>query len=588
MRMIFKKAAIAAAALLALAGCQERYPNPSYVVGVIEGDFTRTEFKASENKFKGSWNGGDVISIITANSKEEEGSDHVPFGYYMASDTGRSVSFMQMDDYMKVNAPYIAYYPGDLMNLELPSVQKYCGADPVDVPMMAKSPTMYLEFKPICGLMEIKLATELEDVKVASLRITADHPLSGGFYVDDDYNAVVVGSEGITLDCGNGVALGSEPRTFWVSVPPGVYSDVKIQLTATDGRTQLFTLQKGATVEILRGRVTSCPIELGTFIPTEGDTAYLPTGHEFNIAMKALANPDVPANMFDSAVTDSTILRIDFVTGDKNASGKPLGASDIPVYASFNASTGVMTVATAAEHLRVSSDCCCMFRYMAALESVDLTPLESEGLADMAYMFNHCHNLKSINFEGWDASQVRTMDNCFSYCHKLEGLDLSGFDTGSVRNMRSLFNHCGSITELDLRSFKTEQCTIMTYMFYYCSSLEELDISTFDLSNVPGANLTYHFYYTPSLTTIRTGAKYIPSDKAAPSSYCTGSSQVQANRMGNNAGKVTFYTTKEVADWLAITNLRWVNSGYSGRKAIPVSFIDNVTGDKISVTWAAN
>ena len=87
MKTILKKAAIAAAALLALAGCQEKYPNPSYVVGVIEGDFTRTEFKASKNKFKGTWNDGDVISIVTANANIEEGSDHIPYCFYMASDT---------------------------------------------------------------------------------------------------------------------------------------------------------------------------------------------------------------------------------------------------------------------------------------------------------------------------------------------------------------------------------------------------------------------------------------------------------------------------------------------------------------------
>ena len=58
--------------------------------------------------------------------------------------------------------------------------------------------------------------------------------------------------------------------------------------------------------------------------------------------------------------------------------------------------------------------------------------------------------------------------------------------------------------------------------------------------------------------------------------------------MGNTAGGVNFITTQEIADWLATTNLRWINSGYSGRKAIPVTFIDNVTGDKLTVTWAAN
>ena len=580
--------ALATASLLSLAGCHEKFPNPDHVIGVIEGDFTRVGFKEDGDKLKGSWNGGDRIALTNTSNDIADGSDHSVFCLYMAADTGRTVSFIQMDEGNSFEAPYIAFYPDDLMDYELPSIQKYNANGPHLVPMIAKSPTLYLEFKPICGLMEIKLSTAMEDVKVASLKINADHPLSGGFYMDDDYNAIVQGSEGVTLNYGAGVPLGSDPKTFWVSVPPGNYSDVRILLTATDGRTQRFSLQEGVKVEILRGRITSCPIELGTFIPTESDTAYLPTGHEFNIAMKALAHPDEPANSFESSVNDSTILRIDFVTGDENASGKPLGASEVPVYASFDASNGVMTVATPAKHLHVSSDCCCMFRYMTALESVDLKPLESEGLADMAYMFNHCHNLKSINFEGWDASQVRTLDNCFSYCHRLEGLDLSAFDTRSVRNMRSLFNHCGSITELDLRNFKTEQCTIMTYMFYYCASLRELDLSSFDLSSVNGDNLNYHFYYTPNLATIKTGNKYFPYDKVAPSNYCTGSSQGQSYRMGNNAGGVTFITTQEIADWLATTNLRWINSGYSGRKAIPVTFIDNVTGDKLTVTWAAN
>ena len=156
------------------------------------------------------------------------------------------------------------------------------------------------------------------------------------------------------------------------------------------------------------------------------------------------------------------------------------------------------------------------------------------------------------------------------------------------RSERTQGYKSGWIRNYDFGSFKTEQCTIMTYMFYYCSSPEELDISTFDLSNVPGANLNYHFFVTPALKTIRTGAAYIPSDKAAPSSYCTNSTTSMSYRMGSINNGVTFITTQAVADWLAITNLRWIKSGYSGRNPIPVHFIDNVTGNELSVTWAAN
>ena len=588
MKTILKKAAIVAASLLAMAGCQEKYPDPSYVVGVIEGDFTRTEFKASENKFKGTWNGGDVISIVTANAKIEDSSDHIPYGFYMASDTGLSVAFMQMDEYMAVKAPYVAYYPSDLMSLELPAVQKYCGADPADVPMMAKSPTMYLEFKPICGLMEIKLATALEDVKVESLRITADQPLSGGFYVDDDYNAVALGNAEVTLDCGSGVALGKDPVTFWVSLPPATYSNIRIKMNATDGRTQEFSLKEGVLVNVLRGRITSCPIDLGSLIPTDAEDAYLPVGADFNVAIKAIANPEMPANSFDTNVTDSTILRIEFVTCDTDASGKRISYGEVPVYASFDSRSGVMKVSTPAKRLHTSSDCGCMFRYMAALETVNLEMLETDGLADISYMFNHCHNLKNVDVSKLNTSAVRTMDNAFSYSRSLLALDLSNWDTGNVMNMRSLFNNLNSITSIDASSFRTEKCTLMSYMFQYCTSLEELDISGFDLRNIKGADLNYHLFRTPSLRSVRLGAGFIPNDSAAPSSFFISSSTVTTARTGYRNGEVTFHTTQEVADWLAKTNLRWIRSGYKNQTAIPVHFIDINTGAKLNVTWAAN
>ena len=558
-------------------GCEEKYPSPDHVVGVIEGDFTRTAYASEGRTLKGSWKVGDCIDVN---------------GFLFAADAaGQSTDFYPVDEFTALPAPYTAWYPAEIAGQVLPIVQTYRTDGPFEVPMMAVSPTLYLEFKPLCGLLEIQLSTHMEGIEVRTLELVADKPLSGRFKVDGSGNALLIDSpdNGLVLDCPDAVPLGEEPVSFWVSFPQGEYASLKIRMTAADGRTQEFALQEGSKAQVLRGRITTCPIVMETITPAdEEDTAYLPVGQVFNIALKRIAHPDLPANSFETSVTDSSIVRIDFVTNAVHPAGTPLGGSDIPVYASFDATTGVMTVATTAPHLHTATDCCCLFRYLAALQTVSFANLETEGLADISYMFNNCHDLKSIDFTGIKTSEVRTMDNMFSYCPKLEVPDLTKLDTRNVRNMRSLFNHCASFKELDLRTFKTEQCTIMTYMFYYCTSLEKLDISSFDLQNVPGANLNYHFFATPALKEIWTSKDYIPNDGAAPGSYCTGSTTSMSLRMGSINGGVTFHATQEVADWLAITNLRWIHSGHNGKEAIPVHFLDSTTGDELSVTWGAN
>ncbi len=581
MKRLFTPLSVTLAALALVFGCTEKYPSPDHFVGVIAGDFTRTSYTADDNKLKGSWKEGDEITV---NDNQ-----------YAATTAGQLSDFYVIDGVEtldKKSGPFVAWYPAGIAQQELPYVQAYQAGGPFEVPMMASSSTMYLEFKPICGLLEIKLSTSLEGIEVSTLELVADKPLSGDFTIDEAGKALLDGpaENGILLECEPAVPLSTEPVSFWVSLPEGEYNSLEIRMTAADGRTQEFILAEGQKAPVLCGRITACPIVMENILTVDGDTAYLPAGQDFNIALKRLANqnPNLPDNAIETTTTDSSIIRIDFVKGDANASGVRIGGSDIPVYASFNAETGVMTVSTKARHLHLATDCYGMFRYMAALESMSFEGLESDGLADISYIFNHCHNLKTVDLTALNTSEVRTMDNAFSYAQKLQAPDLSHFDTHNVRCMRSLFNHCASFEELDLRSFKTEQCTIMTYMFYYCTSLKKLDISTFDLQNVPGANLNYHFYATPALQEVWTSDKYIPNDGAAPSNYCTNSTTSKSLRMGSVNNGITFHTAQEVANWLAITNLRWIKSGYSGKGAIPVYFLDSTTGAELSVTWAAN
>ena len=571
------------AMIFLMAACQKDAPEedagPAVFTAVIGDVFTRANFTENGNKLKGARNINDVIII------KSDGAAALS-GRFLTASKGESSVLVSSGANPGINAPYLAYYPENVADGILPDTRQFSPDGPREVPMVARSSNKLLNFEPICGLLEFKLSTALDGVAVKSLEITADRPLSGKFTLDGDSNAVLSGSGGISLDCGNGVALGKSPATFWVSVPQGEYSSIEILMSATDGRSQTFSLSGGTKVKVLRGRITTCPIELLSVITEESGVATLPGGQEFNIAIKSLAHPELPENEFEPAVKDSTIVKLHFVLGDPSASGVRLGTSEMPVYASFNAGTGIMTVSTPAATLRTSPDCSGMFRYMTALEDVNVEVLDTDGLIDMSHMFSHCHNLKSLNLSRISSVNLCDMDNCFSDCWALASIDFTGFNTENVTTFRSLFNRCYSLSRLDLSSFRTTKIRTLGYCFHRCRSLQELIVTSFDLTNV--STLSYCFFELPSLAVVRTGDKFYPASGSTPSSFFGSNSSAQANRTGNTAGGITFYTNQAAADWLAKTNLRWIKSGYKNMTPIPVRFIDNITGEELSVTWAKN
>ena len=194
------------AAVALAAGCAEKYPAPDHVVGVIAKDFTRTAYTAADDTLKGEWKAGDAISV---NGQ-----------LFLADAAGRSSDFYPVEEFAGPQAPCTAWYPAEIARMELPQTQSWQAGGPFDVPMMATSPTLYLEFKPICGLLEICLSTALEGIEVQTLEISADKPLSGAFRVDEDRIVLTGEAEnGIVMDCGAGVPLGAEPVSFWAVLP---------------------------------------------------------------------------------------------------------------------------------------------------------------------------------------------------------------------------------------------------------------------------------------------------------------------------------------------------------------------------------
>ena len=164
-------------------------------------------------------------------------------------------------------AQYTAYYPETLSPaaLTLPAVQTYVPDGMNGFPMMAVSESGQFSFRNLCGVLCLRMKTnggygiETGEIRLAS----PDCGLSGTFRVED-YKAVVTGDNvGLTLDCGEGVALSEDDYTdFYLYLPDGSYE--KLYLTIADTEGAEIRLESRGTITVKRSSITQVALVLDT------------------------------------------------------------------------------------------------------------------------------------------------------------------------------------------------------------------------------------------------------------------------------------------------------------------------------------
>lgn len=141
-----------------------------------------------------------------------------------------------------------------------------------------------------------------------------------------------------------------------------------------------------------------------------------------------------------------------------------------------------------------------MFANDTNLKTVDLSTFDTTLVEQCLGMFDTCKSINNLDFSNFNTSKITRMDWMFADCNSLTSLDLSHFDTSSATRMEGMFYGLTSIKSLDLSNFDTSKVLDMSYMFSNCTNLEYLDISNFDCSQINGAanlpgcdGLTYFF-----------------------------------------------------------------------------------------------
>ena len=625
--------ALSAIALFAFSSCtreEAQLQDNDTIIAVIDAATTRTAIAAAGDHYDINWVENDQITV----------SNGTATAIYKTVTGGTTVGEFKKTTWGTFSGDsFTGYYPSELIDGFLPYRQEYAAGDVYKVPMISdpSSDAKTLLFKPVTGILKINLTTAANNVVVKDIVVKADQGFSGSFSLVDGA-AIVNGTDGTMLDCGTGVAISSTPTPFYIAAPANTYSNLEITVVSKNGMVSVAKLQEGTTYTVRRGEIREIDIPANTFAKgTEGGVATLCYGSEFNEYVKQLVTPKKFSNANDSVITKISFLTNDYTVGQVKVSD---AHSDYPIYATLEGTllkvttpassikTGKhgaylfsgMTKLKVIENLNVidfseNEDFSYMFNNCYALESIDLSNFVTDksmtfaymfcycqmlrkldlstfrtgNALSLAFMFQHCESLTALDVRHFDVSNCRSLDNTFDDCWVLKSLDLSTWNTDKVRDTRSMFNRCKAIKELDISHMTFPSTTRMNYMFYQMEKLEVLHIEGMDFSRwTDAANQIYMFNYIPNLKEIYFGEKCYNEPTYRPEYIFCANTQAKGTRTASRSETLTIHCTQQGADWLSQTNLRWINSGYNGKAAIPVTFLDCKTGAELSVTWAAN
>lgn len=255
-------------ASLAVAGCmvseiseETVYVNIDYPTYTATFDDESTKVYV-DTDLKMHWNAGDEISIFRTTGNQRysfDGADGDREGTFTVQGDPQGGSELQRAYAVYPYSEDTSINTDGLITLNLPSVQNYAensfgqGANTmVAVTESKESDKLY--FKNLCGYLVVKLYGE-GTIKSITLTGNNGEKLSGQATVVPVHGEVPIltmsesAGNSITLDCGEGVALGSTAENataFWFAVPPVTYSK-GFTIEITDGAS--CTTSKETSIE---------------------------------------------------------------------------------------------------------------------------------------------------------------------------------------------------------------------------------------------------------------------------------------------------------------------------------------------------
>lgn len=311
------------AAGLAMASCSVEDINKSEtndtdqvkkIYASIEGETKTSLGPNEEGTYKMFWSEGD--QILVGNEKGDAyfttEADSTSSAEFVLNEDSHDLDFA---DGVIAGYPVEGMYisssdPEDIVYLTLPSVQKYVEGtfDNNVMPMISDVATdIHLKFNNAAGVLKLMLSAE-EEMAIKSVVVdTYNEYISGEcgyipatkeYYFDD----TTLAKQDITLDCGEGVAIGNEAKPFYIVAPHQEYTALTITVYTTDGYQQTFVMKSDRTLEVKRSTVLNIPLhvddltEIGGSDPEDPEDPENPENPENPEDPENPENPEDPEN----------------------------------------------------------------------------------------------------------------------------------------------------------------------------------------------------------------------------------------------------------------------------------------------------
>ena len=456
-----------AAAVLLFAACStdqttDLLPSVPNVLTVTFEEDSRIQL--DENQ-KTVWTKGDYVSVFNKTDLNE--------CWVYEGETGARTAELRLEfsggrETKKLDK-IVAIYPYGVYSIAedykvtatLPTEQKYLAGSygKNGNIMVSCGESTNLRLKSVFGWLKLQLTGNGEVVKSIVLTGNKGEQLAGSVVIDPTNASIQLNdssSTTLTLNCGDGVTLGSEVTTFYIGVPPQTFEEGFTAVVKCSGYSEMELKTNKRIV-----------IERNTIQPMVA------------VAHNAEKGPD--ATQIWYTTTDGQVTNIHSYYSDKIKSNI------------YENGKGVITFKT--ELAEIASS---LFEANATLETVIL-PESITKIGERA--FQNCTNLKSINFP----DKLTTIEDwAFAGCSALESISLPNSLTTIGGNV---FRECSSLTSvvipdsvtyigmasfIDCSSLKSAvlgrgMTQTARYMFGNCTSLESVVIPE---------TITYLFNYT--------------------------------------------------------------------------------------------
>ena len=253
----------------------ERHDTPETITVGFEGDDTRIQLNEAQ---KTVWNKGDLVSVFyrsDANQKwqyQGETGERVGDLKRVESAVGTTKTTKTIVVY-----PYSENYwlntDSYAIEATLPAIQCYtAGSYGVgDNLMVAQSEFTQFSLKSVCGWLKLQLTGDGEVVKSITFKGNNGEQVAGLIYVDTATAEATLASEmgssddnnaggnlifddtiltEVTLDCGEGVALGAETTAFYIALPPQTFEKgFDVEIVCADDTKMVKSSSNTLTIE---------------------------------------------------------------------------------------------------------------------------------------------------------------------------------------------------------------------------------------------------------------------------------------------------------------------------------------------------